>query len=244
VREREMTGPEIYQIGNALFMGDRGRALVKDTIFYKNTNEYERWKDGVFSGNIRRIAYSSVQTMSEPQTKPTDEESHIRLTIVDEKYGTRDLVATQTLAQFLGRHNKFVEFFTTRPDDGTKIGVSIEWVRRDQIYLTGGTTDKEIEKLGPRADKAFHELARTGQPQTVDTNGIREDEDKEEEEFDEEGLRVVHAENMEDGFPKLVEAVQRLYDAGYDAVDISTGIDEEGHFVVRVRPREKDEEEK
>jgi hypothetical protein len=113
----------------------------------------------------------NIQIHSQPTVKPSNEDNHIRLTLVDQKEGTKEFTITETLQQFLGRDSKFIEFFTTRAD-GTKVGVSLEWVKRDELYLRGHTTDKEIEQLTEPTKKAFDKLAMTGKPQEVDVSKV------------------------------------------------------------------------
>jgi hypothetical protein len=121
----------------------------------------------------------NIQVYSKPIVTPTEEEKSIRLTIVDTSEGTKEYVVIEALTQFINRHNKFVEFFTIRQDSlGTKVGVSLEWVKRDEVYLRGHTTDKEIEKLTEPTKTAFNNLAMTGKPQEIDLQSVREEKEQ------------------------------------------------------------------
>jgi hypothetical protein len=52
------------------------------------------------------------------------------------------------------------------------VGVSLEWVNRNEVYLRGQTTDKETEKLTEPSVKAYNNLAMTGEPQEIDISKV------------------------------------------------------------------------
>ena len=79
------------------------------------------------------------------QEPPTDEEGFLRLTIVDENRGIKEFVVTAVLTDVINRKCDGAEYFTTLPDDGSKIGVSLEWRKREHIWEN--VTDEHLERI-------------------------------------------------------------------------------------------------
>ena len=101
----------------------------------------KRWKE-LF---LRSKEKGSKNIQVQGQEAPTDEEGFLRLTIIDEARGIKEFVVTSVLTDVINRKRNRAEYFTTLPDDGSKIGVSLQWRKREHVWEN--VTDEHIERL-------------------------------------------------------------------------------------------------
>ena len=101
----------------------------------------ERWKK-IFERNGTNVEMQSTEP-------PLDEEGFLRLTIVHEKHGikVKEFVVTNVLRELIERKRKYAEYFDTLKD-GSKVGVSIEWKKREDIWQNLSNADVDrINKM-------------------------------------------------------------------------------------------------
>ena len=107
----------------------------------------ERWKE-IFKESKHKGSNKNIQIQGTEQ--PTDEEGFLRLTIVDEKGGIKEFIVTHVLTELIERKRNRAEYFTTLKD-GSKIGVSIEWKKREDVWRN--LSDADLNRINKMIDK-------------------------------------------------------------------------------------------
>ena len=98
---------------------------------------------------------------------PTDDQGFLTLTLVSDE-GAKEFVVTNTLQQLLGRTTKYVEYFSTA-ENGKKLGVSLEWQTRDEIWTH--LSDKDLGDIRKFMQSEVSNLLQDG-THPIDLKGI------------------------------------------------------------------------
>ena len=101
----------------------------------------ERWKV-IFKESKQKGSNKNIQIQGTEQ--PTDEEGFLRLTIVDEKGGIKEFIVTHVLTELMERKRNRAEYFTTLKD-GSKIGVSLQWKKREEVWQN--LSDADLDRI-------------------------------------------------------------------------------------------------
>jgi hypothetical protein len=105
---------------------------------------YQRW------ANVIKSKSKNVQIQG--QEPPETEEGFLVLTIIDGKSpGIKEFVVTHMVTEVANRQRNRAEYFTTAKD-GNKIGVSLEWRRREEAWKN--LSDKDLEEINKTVDEA------------------------------------------------------------------------------------------
>jgi hypothetical protein len=116
---------------------DDGEGIRKKGPQEERQEDVDRW------AKLMHIPGKNIQQWD--NTPPNYEEGFLRMTIIDGSPNrTKSFVVGETLGMVLARKWKSAEYFTTT-EEGRKIGVSIEWKQRDDVWRN--TSDEELQLI-------------------------------------------------------------------------------------------------